>query len=299
MPDYLVKATAANGQIRAFAASTKKIVEAAHVAHHTSPVVTQALGRLLTAGSLMGSMIKNRDELLTLKIAGDGPIRGLLVTADSQGNVKGYSYIHDLKDTYDAPMTVSDVIGDGSFTIIKDMGLKEPYVGYSPLVSGEIAEDLTYYYAKSEQIPTSVSLGVLLNEDGSVKQAGGFIIQLMPDTNDEIIETLEKALINTSSMTKLLDAGKTPETILKDIFVDLDLKINTTEITRFFCNCSKDRVTKALIAMGETDLGEMIAEGETVELNCDFCSEKYTFSTKDLGDILKGLQKRRKEKEVL
>jgi len=296
MPDYLVKATAANGQIRAFAASTKSIVETAHTVHHTSPVVTQALGRLLTAVSLMGSMIKNRDELLTIKIAGEGPIRGLLVTADSQGNVKGYSYVSDLKDTIDSPMTVSDAIDDGSLTIIKDMGLKEPYVGYSPLVSGEIAEDLTYYYAKSEQIPTSVSLGVLLNEDGSVKQAGGFIIQLMPDTDDETIEALEKALANTSSMTKLLDAGKTPETILKEIFVDLDLKINTTEIIRFFCNCSRDRVTKALIAIGETELAEMIAEGETVELNCDFCSEKYAFSTEDLAEILAAIQTRGKEK---
>lgn len=296
MPDYLVKATAANGQIRAFAASTKAIVETAHTVHHTSPVVTQALGRLLTAGSLMGSMIKNRDELLTIKINGEGPIRGLLVTADSQGNVKGYSYVSDLKDTIDAPMTVSDAIDDGSLTIIKDMGLKEPYVGYSPLVSGEIAEDLTYYYAKSEQIPTSVSLGVLLNKDGSVKQAGGFIIQLMPDTDEETIEVLEKALAATSSMTKLLDAGKTPETILKEIFVDLDLKINTTEIIRFFCNCSRERVTKALVAIGETELGEMIAQGETVELNCDFCSEKYAFSTEDLAGILDAIQKKSQEK---
>ena len=298
MPDYLVKATAANGQIRAFAASTKSIVETAHTAHHTSPVVTQALGRLLTAGSLMGSMIKNRDEFLTLKIVGEGPIKGILVTADSQGNVKGYSYVPDLNDTTAAPITVSDAIGDGSMTIIKDMGLKEPYVGYTPLVSGEIAEDLTYYYAKSEQIPTSVSLGVLLNEDGSVKQAGGFIIQLMPDTDDETIEALEKALANTSSMTKLLDDGKTPETILKDIFVDLDLKISTTEIIRFFCNCSRNRVTKALIAVGREELEEMIADGKDIEMNCDFCSEKYIFTTADLQMLLKAIQKKEKETEV-
>lgn len=298
MSDYLVKATAANGQIRAFAASTKNIAEAGRTAHHTSPVVTQALGRLLTAGSLMGSMIKNHDELLTLKIAGDGPISGLLVTADSQGNVKGYSYVPDLEDTIDAPMTVSDAIGEGSLIIIKDMGLKEPYVGYSPLVSGEIAEDLTYYYAKSEQIPTSVSLGVLLNTDGSVKQAGGFIIQLMPDTEEATIEALEQTLANTSSMTKLLDAGKTPEAILEEIFHDLDLNITTTEMIRFFCNCSRDRVSKALIAIGKDELEEMISAGETVELNCDFCGEKYMFSTKDLQLILEDIQKREKETEV-
>jgi len=298
MPDYLVKATAAKGQIRAFAVSTKTIVETAHTVHHTSPVVTQALGRLLTAGALMGSMIKNRDELLTLKINGDGPIKGLLVTADSQGNVKGYSYVPDLKDTTSIPMTVSDAIGSGSLTIIKDMGLKEPYVGYSPLVSGEIAEDLTYYYAKSEQIPTSVSLGVLLNEDGSVKQAGGFIIQLMPITDEETILKLENVLADTSSMTKLLDAGKTPEAILKEIFVNLDLNITTTEIVRFFCNCSRDRVTKALIAVGETELEDMIADGESTEINCDFCSEKYAFSTEDLQLLLNAIRKKEKETEV-
>lgn len=298
MPDYLVKATAAKGQIRAFAVSTKTIVETAHTVHHTSPVVTQALGRLLTAGALMGSMIKNRDELLTLKINGDGPIKGLLVTADSQGNVKGYSYVSDLKDTISTPMTVSDAIGSGSLTIIKDMGLKEPYVGYSPLVSGEIAEDLTYYYAKSEQIPTSVSLGVLLNEDGSVKQAGGFIIQLMPFTEEETILKLENVLADTSSMTKLLDAGKTPEAILKEIFVNLDLNITTTEIVRFFCNCSRDRVTKALIAVGEAELEDMIADGESTEINCDFCSEKYSFSTEDLQLLLNAIRKKEKETEV-
>jgi len=298
MPDYLVKATAAKGQIRAFAVSTKTIVETAHTVHHTSPVVTQALGRLLTAGALMGSMIKNRDELLTIKINGDGPIKGLLVTADSLGNVKGYSYVPDLKDSISAPMAVSDAIGNGSLTIIQDMGLKEPYVGYSPLVSGEIAEDLTYYYAKSEQIPTSVSLGVLLNEDGSVKQAGGFIIQLMPFTDEETILTLEKVLANTPSMTKLLDAGKTPEDILKEIFVDLDLNITTTEITRFTCNCSRDRVTKALIAVGEKDLEEMIADGKNIELNCDFCSEKHNFTPADLRLILAAIRKKEKETEV-
>ncbi|HEY5557909.1 Hsp33 family molecular chaperone HslO [Acetobacterium sp.] len=298
MPDYLVKATAAKGQIRAFAVSTKTIVETARTVHHTSPVVTQALGRLLTAGALMGSMIKNRDELLTLKINGDGPIKGLLVTADSQGNVKGYSYVSDLKDTTSIPMTVSDAIGSGSLTIIKDMGLKEPYVGYSPLVSGEIAEDLTYYYAKSEQIPTSVSLGVLLNEDGSVKQAGGFIIQLMPFTDEEMILKLENVLADTSSMTKLMDAGKTPEAILKEIFVNLDLNITTTEIVRFFCNCSRDRVTKALIAIGEAELEDMIADGESTEINCDFCSEKYVFSTEDLQLLLNAIRKKEKETEV-
>jgi molecular chaperone Hsp33 len=286
MKDYLIKATAANGQIRLFATTTKNTVETARLAHRSSPVVTHALGRLLTSGLLMGSMLKNKDELITLKVLGDGPIQGLIVTADSNGGVKGYPYISDLDDSTEDPMKVSTAIGLGSLTIIKDMGLKEPYVGYSPLVSSEIAEDLTYYYAKSEQIPTSVSLGVLLNSDGSVKQAGGYLIQLMPDTEEETIASLETALSKSSSMTKLLDASQTPEMILESIFADLNLKINTKENIEFACNCSRNRVTKALIAIGESDLKEMIIAGETIEMKCDFCNTQYLFTIDDLEYIL-------------
>lgn len=286
MPDYVVKATAGNGQIRVFAATTRGIVETAHTLHQTSPVVTQALGRLLTAGSLMGSMMKNADEVMTLKIAGDGPLSGLLVTADAKGNVKGYPYVSDLNDSAESPLSVSQAIGKGAINIMKDIGLKEPYVGYAPLVSGEIAEDLTYYYAQSEQIPTSISLGVLLNEDGSVRQAGGFIIQLMPDTDDETIDALETALANTPSMTKLLDAGKSPEAIIEALFKNIGLKISQTEKIRFFCDCSRDRVMKALSAIGKADLTELIADQEDVEVNCDFCREKYHFSANDLQSIV-------------
>ncbi|MBC3804060.1 Hsp33 family molecular chaperone HslO [Acetobacterium fimetarium] len=286
MPDYVVKATAGNGQIRVFAATTRGIVETAHTLHQTSPVVTQALGRLLTAGSLMGSMMKNADEVMTLKIAGDGPLSGLLVTADAKGDVKGYPYISDLADSSASPMSVSEAIGKGAINIMKDIGLKEPYVGYAPLVSGEIAEDLTYYYAQSEQIPTSISLGVLLNEDGSVKQAGGFIIQLMPDTDDETIDALELALSNTPSMTKLLDAGKSPEAIIEALFKNIGLKISQTQEIRFFCDCSRDRVMKALSAIGKADLLDIIADQEDVEVNCDFCREKYHFSAADLQSII-------------
>lgn len=286
MPDYVVKATAGNGQIRVFAATTRGIAETARNLHQTSPVVTQALGRLLTAGSLMGSMMKNADEVITLKIAGDGPMSGLLVTADAKGNVKGYPYVHDLGDTMAAPMPVSEAIGGGALNIMKDIGLREPYVGYSPLISGELAEDLTYYYAQSEQIPTSVSLGVLLNDDGTVRQAGGFIIQLMPDTDDEVIDALEEALSNTPSLTKLLDEGQTLEAIMEDLFKKLNLKISSTEIIRFFCDCSRQRITKALLSIGKKDLIEMIADQEDIEVNCDFCKEKYSFSPEDLQSIL-------------
>lgn len=286
MPDYVIKATAGNGQIRVFAATTRDIVQEAHTVHQTSPVVTQALGRLLTAGSLMGTMMKNDDEVLTLKIAGDGPLSGLLVTADASGNVKGYPYVSDLNDTADAPLAVAQAIGKGAMNIIKDIGLKEPYVGYAPLVSGEIAEDLTYYYAQSEQIPTSISLGVLLNEDGSVKQAGGFIIQLMPDTDDDTIDALETALASTPSMTKLLDAGKTPEAIITELFADIGLKITATQEIRFFCDCSRERVMKALTAVGKADLIDIIADQEDVEVNCDFCRAQYHFSAEELQSIV-------------
>jgi molecular chaperone Hsp33 len=286
MPDYVLKATAGNGQIRVFAATTGGLAETARRLHQTSPVVTKALGRLLTAGSLMGSMMKNADELITLKIAGDGPISGLLVTADAKGNVKGYPYVNDLLDTLEASMPVSEAIGEGTLNILKDIGLKEPYVGYSPLVSGELAEDLTYYYAQSEQIPTSVSLGVLLNDDGTVRQAGGFIIQLMPNTDDEVIDALEEALSDTPSLTKLLDEGKTLEAIMDDLFKDLSLKVSKTEITRFICDCSRQRITKALTSIGKNDLIEMISDQEDIEVNCDFCKKKYSFSPEDLQSIL-------------
>ncbi len=292
MPDYLLKATAGNGQIRVFAATTQGLTETARRLHRTSPVVTQTLGRLLTAGSLMGSMMKNADELITLKIAGDGPLSGILVTADAKGNVKGYPYVSDLSDTMESPMPVSEAIGEGALNILKDIGLKEPYVGYSPLVSGEIAEDLTYYYAQSEQIPTSVSLGVLLNDDGSVRQAGGFIIQLMPDTEDEVIDALEEALANTPSLTRLLDEGKTLESIINDLFINLNLKVSKTEITRFNCDCSRQRITKALISIGKEDLINMISDQEDIEINCDFCKEKYLFTPEDLQTILDRIEEK-------
>jgi len=240
----------------------------------------------------MGSMMKNADEIITLKIAGDGPLSGLLVTADAKGNVKGYPYVNDLHDTMESPLPVSEAIGGGALNIMKDIGLKEPYVGYSPLISGELAEDLTYYYAQSEQIPTSVSLGVLLNDDGTVRQAGGFIIQLMPDTDDEVIDALEAALADTPSLTKLLDDGKSLESIMEDLFKNLSLKVNKTEITRFSCDCSRQRITKALTSIGKEDLIDIISDQEEIEINCDFCKEKYLFTPEDLQSILDRIEEK-------
>lgn len=298
MSDYIVRATAANNQIRAYAATTRELCEHAHKIHETSPAVTVALGRLLTAGSLMGSMMKNDDEVLTLQIKSDGPIGGLTVTANSKADVKGFAFEPKAKSA--DPLKTVEVIGNGNLNIIKDIGLKEPYAGTSPLVTGEIAEDLTYYYAFSEQIPTSIALGLTLKEGTEVNAAGGFIIQLMPNTSDEIIDELEIKLSQAPSVTSLLEKGQTPEEILEIILGSFGLNIIDTIPTTFKCDCSKDRVTKALIAVGEKDLKDMIDDGKTIEANCDFCSKHYHFTPQELDILLHiATQKRMKKFKVV
>ena len=217
MSDYIIRATAAEGQIRAFAATTRELTEFARQAHNTSPVATAALGRLLTAGTMMGVMMKGADDILTIKIEGDGPIGGLTVTADSKGDVKGYAYNPEvmLPPNEKGKLDVGGALGIGVLSVIKDIGLKEPYVGQTILVTSEIAEDLTYYFATSEQTPSSVALGVLMNKDNTVRQAGGFILQLLPGASEEVISTLENRLKEITSITSLLDAGNTPEMILE------------------------------------------------------------------------------------
>ncbi|WKY46307.1 Hsp33 family molecular chaperone HslO [Eubacteriaceae bacterium ES3] len=288
--DYLIKGTAAQNQIRILGAVTTNLVQKSIVLHQTSPTVSVAMGRLLTAGTLMGAMMKSEDELLTLKVLGEGELQGMLVTADSKGFVKGYPYVKILKPDPLEAISVSSAIGNGSLTVIKDIGLKEPYIGYSPLVTGEIAEDLTYYYAKSEQIPTSVSLGVLMDSQTTVKQAGGFIIQLMPDTNDDVISELEKALSQMPSMTKLLEAGQTPEEIFTDLFANLGFKVNETQEIAYHCNCSLDKVTKALISLGSEEIEKMILEDKPIEMHCDFCETNYPFTTNQLKTILQEIE---------
>lgn len=287
MTDYIVRATAANAQIRAFACTTKEMVETARQAHNTSPVMTAALGRLLTAGAMMGSMSKGEKDLLTLQIRGDGPGRGITVTADSAGNVKGYPIVGDVIIPANAvgKLDVSGALGDGSLCVIKDMGLKEPYIGQVELQTGEIAEDLTYYFATSEQVPSSVGLGVLMERDNTVKQAGGFIIQLMPFTEDQVIEKLEQNLSKVASVTSMLDSGMGPEDILHTVLDGLDVEIMETTETRFACNCGKDRIEKALISIGKKDLQEMIEDGEPIEVKCHFCNKGYEFSIEELKDI--------------
>lgn len=288
MSDYIIRATAADGQIRAFAATTCDLVEYARSAHNTSPVATAALGRLLTAGAMMGVMMKGEKDILTIKINGDGPIQGLTVTADSKGNVKGYAYNPDvmLPPNEKGKLDVGGALGVGVLSVIKDIGLKEPYVGDTILVTSEIAEDLTYYFATSEQTPSSVALGVLMNKNNTVRQAGGFILQLLPGASEEIIDKLEKKLAKISSITSMLDAGKTPEMILEDILGEFDLEILDKLPTKFYCNCSKERIEKALVSVGKKDLQEMIDDGETIEVNCHFCNRHYPITVEELKTLL-------------
>lgn len=287
MTDYIVRATAANAQIRAFAVTSKELVEYARSAHDLSPVVTAALGRLMTGGVMMGSMLKGEEDILTLQISGSGPVHGLTVTADSKGNVKGYA---DNPQAMMPPnsvgkLDVGGVIGLGVLTVIKDMGLKEPYSSTIALKTGEIADDLTYYFAASEQVPSSVGLGVLMEKNNTVKQAGGFIIQLMPFTEEEVIEKLEQKLSSIPPVTTMLEEGNTPEQILDILLGDMGLEITDTMPVQFQCNCSKERVEKVLISLGKKELQSLIEEGKDVELNCHFCNTNYSFTVEELKKI--------------
>lgn len=287
MSDYIIRATAADSQIRAFAATTKEVVETARKAHNTSPVATAALGRLLTGGAMMGVMMKG-DDILTLQIKCSGPIGGLTVTADSRGNVKGYVNNPQVMLPANAKgkLDVGKALDLGILSVIKDMGLKEPYVGQVELKTGEIADDLTYYFASSEQVPSAVGLGVLMEKNNTVRQAGGFIIQLMPFAEEKVIAQLEKNLAEVTSVTELLDQGDTPEMILEKLLGNLGLEINERTETAFHCNCDKVRVGKVLISLGEKELQQMIDEGNEIELNCHFCNTNYTFSVDELKELL-------------
>ncbi len=289
MADYIVRATAAEGQIRAFAATTKEMAETARKAHDCSPVATAALGRLLTAGAMMGVMMKGDKDVLTLQIKGEGPIGGLTVTADSHGNVKGYAEDPQvmLPANLAGKLDVGGAVGPGILYVIKDLGMKEPYVGQTELQTGEIAEDLTYYFAASEQVPSSVGLGVLMEKNNTVKQAGGFIIQLMPFTDEKVIEALEAKIAQVRPVTAMLDDGMTPEQILEELLGELRLEINETLPAQFHCGCSKERVSKALVSVGAKELQSMIDDGKEIEVNCHFCNTNYSFSVDELKELLK------------
>lgn len=288
MKDYIVRATAANAQIRAFAASTTELVEEARSRHNTSPVATAALGRLLTAGAMMGSMMKNPTDVLTLQVQCGGPIGGMTVTADSQGEVKGYVHNPDVMlPPKNGKLDVGGALGPGFLNVIKDMGLKEPYSGQTILQTGEIAEDLTYYFATSEQVPSSVGLGVLMEKDNTVRCAGGFIVQVMPFIDEEVLSKLEENIQKIQSVTAMLDNGHTPEEMLKQVLEGLDVEITDTLPAKFECNCSKERIEKAIISVGKKEIQEMIDDGKDIEVKCHFCNTAYTFSVEELEGILK------------
>ena len=293
MKDYLVRATAAGSQIRAFAVTSTEMVETARQHHNTSPVATAALGRLLTAGAMMGIMMKNDTDILTIQIKCDGPIQGLTVTADSKANVKGYVENPDVMlPPKNGKLDVGGALGLGILNVIKDMGLKEPYVGQTILQTGEIGDDLTYYFANSEQVPSSVGLGVLMEKDNTVKCAGGFIVQVMPFVEEKVLEQLEENISNIHSVTALLEQGHTPESLLQEVLKGMDIDITDTLPTQFYCDCSKTKIEKAIISIGEKEIKEMIDEGKDIEVKCHFCNTAYSFSVDELSALLKQAKKK-------
>lgn len=286
--DYIVRATAANHQIRAFAISSTNTIEEARQRHNTSPIATVALGRLMSAGAMMGTMMKGDDDIITIQIKGDGPIGGLTVTADAKANVKGYVNHPEVMLPLNSAgqLDVEKALGIGVLSVIKDIGLKEPYVGDTILVTSDVTQDITYYFATSEQVPTSVGLSVIMSKDNTVKSAGGFIIQLLPDASEEIISALEKKIKEVKNVTTMLEHGYTPEQMLEELLGEFGLDILDKIPTQFYCNCSKERMSRALISIGRKELSSLIEEGRTIEVNCHFCGSHYNFDVEELKDLL-------------
>lgn len=286
--DYVVRGITKDGLVRAFATTTRRTVQTARDAHTTSPVVTAALGRLLTCGAMMGSLLKDPQELFTFIVRGDGPIGGLTVTADAHGHVKGYAANPDVWIPLSAAgkLDVGTAVGKGSLTVIQDVPWGEPYTSQLNLVSGEIGDDMAAYFVESEQIPTSVGVGVLVDTDLSVKQAGGFIIQLMPGYTEETVERLEASLRGVKSVTAMLEEGMTPLDMLRHALGDLDFEPLEASPVSFHCNCSRERTSRVLYALGTKELQDLVDEGKPVELVCNFCNSAYTFGVDEVEKIL-------------
>lgn len=294
MKDYIVRAVTKNGAVRAFCAVTTNTVNEAYKMHKTSPVATAALGRLLTASAMMGAMLKSENETITLQLVGDGPIGRVLAVSDSNSNVKGYvtNPLVDLPKNSKGKLDVGGAVGkDGYLVVTKDMGLKEPYIGKTPLVSGEVGDDLTKYFAVSEQTPSVVGLGVLVDIDYSVKEAGGFIIQVMPEATEEDISLLEENIKLVTSVTDMLSDGLLPENILEILLRGFEFEITQKRDTKYFCNCSRERVERALISIGEKELTDIIENDKKAQLTCHFCDKVYDFSEEELKTLLKQAKK--------
>ena len=286
--DYIVRASLANDSVRAFAISSTHLVAEARERHRTLPVVTAALGRLLSAGAIMGSMMKGDKDIVTISLKGDGPAGYITVTADSHGHVKGFpgNPNVDIPRKYAGKLDVGTAVGRGLLTVSYDLGLKEPYSGQVEIQTGEVAEDLAYYFTVSEQLPSAVGLGVMVDTDSSVKHAGGFIVQLLPDAPEDVIELLEKKLANLEPVTTMMEQGMTPEEMLLHIFEGVDIEFTERHDVKFYCDCSKEKVKRALAAISDKDLQDIVNDDEDIEVKCYFCNTAYNFSIADIKDIL-------------
>ena len=286
----IVRAIAKDASVVCSAIDGKDIAARIEEIHKPSAVVTAALGRLALGTSLMGFGLKGKDDTITVRLDGDGPAGMMICVADSYGNVKAdvMNPVVEIPANSAGKLDVKGAVGtEGTLSVIKDMGLKEPYSGQCELKTGEIAEDLTYYFATSEQIPSAVGLGVLVDKDLSVKEAGGFIIQLMPFTPDEVIDKLEKKISEIDSVTKMLERGLTPEQILEEILGEFGLEITDKMDTAFRCDCSKERISRAISTLSKKDLDDIIADGESIEVKCQFCNTAYNFDIDELKELRK------------
>ncbi len=291
--DKIIHATAQSGGVRIVAAETTALVNEAVAKHNTMPTASAAYGRMLTAGALMGSMLKGAQDSVTLQINGGGVSGGVLVTGRAGGRVKGYivNPDADLPQNAQGKLDVSEIIGiDGKFTVITDLGMKEPYVSSTPIYTGEIAEDLAYFYTVSEQTPSAVALGVLVDVDGSIQKAGGFIIQMLPGADEMLADLITYRLEEIPSLTTFLRDGNSIVEIIQYIFEGMDLNILSEGTPELYCDCTRERVEKALISIGEQDLQHLYDDNKSEELICHFCNTKYDFTHEDIGRLLKEIR---------
>lgn len=291
MKDYLVKALAFDGEVRAYSVRTTNTVSEAQRRHDTWRTASAALGRSLTAGTMMGAMLKG-DQKLTIKVEGNGPIGPILVDAHANGDVRGYvTNPHvDFEGTEQGKLRVYQAVGtEGFVTVIKDIGMREPFIGQSPIVSGELGEDFTYYFAVSEQTPSSVGVGVLVNGDDSILAAGGFILQIMPGAQEETISFIEERLQRIPPVSTLIEQGLSPEELLYAVLGEDKVKVLETMDVQFNCTCSRERIESVLISLGKTELEQVREEEEETEVHCHFCNERYKFSKEDITNLIENL----------
>lgn len=301
MKDQIVRAMTKDGWAKAVAITSTGIVERARQMHKTLPTATAALGRLLSATSMMGNMQKVEDGSITVQIKGGGPLGTLLAVSDAEGNVRGYvdNPQISLLEKYRGKLDVGAAVGnDGMLTVIRDLRMKEPYVGSVELVTGEIAEDITQYFAQSEQTPTACALGVLVDTDQSVRAAGGYMVQLLPGAPDEVIDRLEAAISGCGPVTKMLDSGMDAETVLKTVLADFEVEILETTPVEYRCYCSRERVTRTLISLGVDELEDIVRKGETIHIDCQFCDTVYDYTPEDIRQLLRALEEPEEEQET-